>query len=296
MHTTRSSSVARASARLGTATAYLLLARAAVAHPGLDERIAQVTADITAQPAALEPRLERAELYRQHGQFNEALADLAVAEAQPKSSNAVMLARAEVFYTAGETTNALANVQQFIACQTNDRRAFLLRARCRFKLQQVEAAVADYAQALAKTPRPEPDLLLEMARAQAALGRFSDAVKGLDDGMARLGEVPTLELAAIEYERAQAAFDAALTRVDKLTRRYPVPEPWLVLRGEILEQAGRPTDARAAFDQALAGIHAYPPARRSLDLTQQLETRGRAGLTRVEHKLSAAAQSTVSAH
>jgi hypothetical protein len=68
--------------------------------------------------------------------------------------------------------------------------------------------------------------------------------------------------------------------VDRLVARYPVKEPWLTLRAEILEQAGRITEAAAAFDAVLAGIAAYPATRRQLDLTRQLEARATAGRER----------------
>ena len=259
-------------------------------HPGLDEGIAQATAEILARPEATAPRLQRADLYRQHGQFEAALADLTAAEKRDSQLNVVMLARAEVFNDAGELTNALAAVDRFIGVGTNNSRAFILRARCEFKLQCVEGAIADYTRAVEKTPKPEPDIFLERARAQAALGRLAEAVKGLDEGMARLGAVPSLELAAIEYERQQGSFVAALGRVDKIIARHPVKEPWLVLRGEILAQAGRLAEGRDAFQQALAGIDNYPASRRNLDLTAQLQARAREGLARVERRLRLAGQ------
>ena len=104
--------------------------------------------------------------------------------------------------------------------------------------------------------------------------------------MTRIGEVPALQLVAIEYERQRADFAAALARVGKISAQQPVKEPWLVLRGEILTQAGQLTESKAAFQQALDGIGKYSAARRGLDQTTQLQTRAHEGLARVETRLA----------
>jgi Flp pilus assembly protein TadD len=187
-----------------------------------------------------------------------------------------------VFSDAGQTTNALASIQQFLDKEPSHPEALGIRARCRLKLGQVEAALADFTLAIAKSKTPEPDLFLERARAQAAAGQFANAVSGLDEGMGRIGAVVPLQLAAIEYDRQRADFTAALARLDKLLANQPVQEPWRVLRGEILAQSGQFNEARAAFKQALDGIEKYPPVRRNLEMTRQLETRIRDNLARIE--------------
>jgi len=148
--------------------------------------------------------------------------------------------------------------------------------------------------ALKQIPKPSPDLFLERARTQAALGRLGEAVAGLDEGLARLGDLASLQLAALEYERQQAKFNVALARADKLIARSAVKETWRALRGEVLEQAGRLTEAREVFEQALAGIAEYPPARRGREMTLQLEQRLRAGLSRIERRIALASNQTQS--
>lgn len=258
------------------------------AHGDLSERIAELSVQIIDQPTNATLLLQRADLFRQHQQFDAALADLTMAAQFKTDERAVLLAQAHVFSDAGETTNALAIAERFLSLEPDYSGALVLRARCRLKLDQAQGAIEDFTRAIAAAKAPEPDLFLERARAQAAVGQFSKAANGLDDGMARLGETPALQLAAIEYDRQRAAFTEALARVDKINARQPVKEPWLVLRGEILAQAGRLAEAKAAFEQALAGIASYPPTRRSLDLTKQLQARAREGLARVETRLAQA--------
>lgn len=260
--------------------------RLAQAHGDLDGRLTQSSALIAAQPDDANLRLKRADLRRQHQEFDAALADLDVAERLGAERRMILLARTRVFSDAGRTTNALQTADELLAVEGNSPEGFVLRARCRFKLNQIKGAVEDYDAALARIASPEPDLFLERARAQAALGQLANAVKGLDEGMVRLGEIAALQLAAIEYSRQGADFDAALARVEKLTAQAPVKEPWLVLRGEVLAQAGRLTEAKAAFQRALSGMESYPTAKRGLEQTIQLQARAREGLVRVEARLA----------
>lgn len=255
------------------------------AHGDLHERILKLTAQIAAQPAEATLLLQRADLRRQHGEFPGALADLDAAAKLKTDRCIILLAQTRVFSDAGQITNALRAADEFLALESNSAEAFTLRARARFKANQVQGAISDFTSALGLSSTPEPDVYLERARVQAALGQLAQAASGLDEGVARLGEVPALQLAAIEYDRQRADFAAAIARVDKLVARHPVKEPWLVLRGEILAQAGRLPDAKAAFQQALSGIENYPTAKRGLEQTIQLQARTREGLARVEARL-----------
>jgi tetratricopeptide (TPR) repeat protein len=275
--------------RLASAVAgllLLLLPPAAGAHPGIEIQLARLAALIEQEPTNVDYLLQRAELYRLHEDYDRALTDLAAAAKQKPDSPGLALARARVCSDLGRTQEALESIETVLTAERNHPEALLLRARCLSRLNRAGEAVVDYNAALRQIPKPAPDLFLERARTQAALGRFDDAVSGLDEGLTRLGDLVTLQLAGIEYERAQAKFDAALVRVDKVIAGSPVKETWLVLRGEVLEQAGRLTEARKVFQQTLARIAAYPPARHGRGMTLQLEQRARTGLARTEHRLA----------
>ena len=97
---------------LGLAAVALLLAKPtfAWAHPGLDERIAQVTAQLAANPQDVDLLLTRAELRRLHGQFDAALSDLHAAALVNPDASMILLSQARIFSDAGQPTNALALV------------------------------------------------------------------------------------------------------------------------------------------------------------------------------------------
>jgi predicted negative regulator of RcsB-dependent stress response len=103
--------------------------------------------------------------------------------------------------------------------------------------------------------------------------QFPAALKGLDDGIKRLGPLVTLQLFAIDAELKQSNFDGALARVDQVAARSPRKETWLARRGEILRQAGRPAEAKRAYSDALAALKTLPPTRRNVPAMQELARR-----------------------
>lgn len=249
------------------------------AHPELSEQIDRLSTEMRRLGPSPERLRERAELHRRHGEFAAALADLDAA-AQLGAADAVRLDRARVLCDAGRLVEALLEIERILAATNPPPEAWVLRARCRAANDEMAEAIADYTTAIERLPHPGPDLYLARARLQASRGNFAEAMRGLDEGLGTNDMASPLLLTAVEYDRQKGAFDAALRRVDRLVARYPVKEPWLTLRGEILEQAGRITEAAATFDAVLSGIAAYPAIRRQLELTRQLEARAAAGRKR----------------
>jgi Flp pilus assembly protein TadD len=66
-------------------------------------------------------------------------------------------------------------------------------------------------------------------------------------------------------------WDGALRRVERLARVSPRQESWLVRRGDILSEAGRNAEARAAYAQALEAIESLPERYRTAPATKKLE-------------------------
>lgn len=251
-------------------------------HPDLIEQIVSTTRELEQHGDSAELYLTRADLFRRHGQFDAALTDLSTAERCQTNTVRLRLERARVLSDAGQATNALAEIEPFLQTTPNHAEALLLRARSHARLGQPAAAVADFDSAINNAVAPGPDMFLERARQQAVQGKFAAAVRGLDQAITNFATFPPLQLAAIDYDRQQGAFDDALARAETFLARYPVKEPWLTLKAEIQEQAGRTSAAAQTFQQVLDGLGAYPPVRRTLDLTQQLESRARAGLARTQ--------------
>jgi predicted negative regulator of RcsB-dependent stress response len=103
-------------------------------------------------------------------------------------------------------------------------------------------------------------------------------LRGLDEGINRLGPVVTLQLAAIDLEVGRKNYEAALTRLNQIAAQSERKEAWLVRRGDILKLAGRDDEARAAFNAALLAIESLPPAHRQSRSVTALELRARLAL------------------
>ncbi len=250
------------------------------AHPDLIEQIAQITSQLGKQPHTGNLYLQRANLFRRHSEYDAALLDIANAERWETNATVILLARARVYCDAGRSEAALSTVEEVLRLPPGEPEGLLIRARSRARLGQIESAVKDYDAAIARSIAPGPDVYLERARLLARLERWAEAAQGLDAVISNSPAASPLQLAAIEYDRQRGAFEAALARVDRLIAAYPVREPWLTLRAEVLEQAARREEAHATYETVLASIEHYPAARRTLDLTKQLEARARQGWER----------------
>ena len=241
------------------------LAVPASAHEGLHEQIEAVSRQIARDPNNAALRLKRGELYRLHRDWARALADYDRAAGLAPALAEVEFARGRMLFEAGRYREARAALDRFLVREPGDVSALLVRARTRVALGDVLGAAGDYSETLERMAPPEPDVYVERARALAGLGgaHAETALAGLDEGIARLGPLVTLELCAVDIELGCGRYDAALVRLDRIASGSARKETWLARRGEILERAGRPTEARAAYAEALDAIRSLPAYRRT---------------------------------
>lgn len=254
------------------------------AHEELDLQIARVTKDIEARPDRAELHLKRGELHRLHEDWAAAKADFDRAEKLDPGLAAVDLARGRMWLGIGDPKEARKCLDRVLAREPGRPDALVERARALVRLGQRAAAVEDYTRAVS-TPAPsDPEIFLERSQAQSADGRVEEALRGLDEGIRRLGPLVTLQLAAIDLELGAKRTDAALARLDSIAAKSERKDPWLARRGEILREAGRRDEAREAFRGALKAVESLPPFRRQAKATLDLEKRVRAALEAVDEK------------
>jgi tetratricopeptide (TPR) repeat protein len=257
----------------------------AFAHDGLAERIAALSAQIAQSPSSPSLLVKRAELYRENRQWTETLIDLDRAERIDPTIAIVDLVRAHVHLERKNWQAAADAATRFISRQPDHADARVVRARAYAQLGRRQAAAADFTSALAV--RPQPDLYIERAKVLEGPGRgpLEQALRSLDEGLARLGPIVTLELEAIDLELRLVRYDAALARLDGITARAPRKDTWLARRGAILERADRPEEARAAYRAALDSLTSQSEriqqTRASVTLAEEL----RADITRLDRKL-----------
>ena len=264
------------------ALAWGFAAAKAGAHGDVHVRVVALSEQIAQSPnsptnAAL--FYQRADLYRVDGDWTNALADLDRVVQLDRKVGRVDYLRGMVHYEAGQPQDALAPLDRYLASQPKDHEAFTLRGRVLAKLNRPAAAIEDYNTAIALIGAANPELYTERAAAWRTLGRHEEAVRGLDEGIRKLGPLVTLELPAVDAELALKHYDAALARIDAVMARLQRKETWLERRAEILRQAGREEEAKKNYRDALEAIERLPPGHRVTRMTVELEARLRKALT-----------------
>jgi Tfp pilus assembly protein PilF len=244
------------------------------AHLPLDEKEALVEKALEERGEDPQLHLRRAVLHRQRRQWDAAAASYLRAAALGADQNQVEVALAQVFLDAGLPLTAEMQIERVVARAPTDATALITRARVRRTLGQRDGAADDFERAVALLQHPDPDVVRDAMDAQVAAGRPEAALAVADAAMKRIGPVVSIQLPAIEVELARGRSEAALGRLDVLLAQAPRHEVWLAQRGDILENMGRPDEARSAYAQALALIRERPAGRRSekiAELERRLE-------------------------
>jgi tetratricopeptide (TPR) repeat protein len=245
--------------------------------PQADEReeIVTLTEQLRKEPNNPALYLRRGDLHRTIQNWDAAHADYDQARTLDAKIEEMDFLKGRVFLEANWPLSAKTSLDRFLAKHSNHLEARIARARGLSKLGHHRAAAQDYTRALELTAQPQPELYIERAQTLAAGGPnyVNEALQGIDDGIKKLGPVVTLQLAALEIEVGQKRYDAALARVEGLIASAQRKETWLARKGEILRDAGRPAEARVAFQAALKAIDTLPPARRNVPATTELEKR-----------------------
>lgn len=263
--------------------ALVLLPALLFAHAGIDERIADVTREIAAEPVRAGLYIKRGELHRLHRDWPAALADFERAARLDPSLDRILLSRGRLRFESGDFKLAGADLDRYIEKHQDDHEARLVRARLFGKLRAWRAAVQEYDALIALLPHPAPEYYLERAEAEAAQGgaHAATALAGLDRGIADLGPILTLQEPAIELELQLKHWDRALARLEALAR-WLAPERLWRRRGEILARAGRGALAEESFRKSLEVLAAMPARRRNAAAMKQFERELHAALKRCE--------------
>lgn len=252
-------------------------------HADLLLQIEDLTGQIQRNPTNAELYLRRGELRRAHLEWEEAASDYDKAQSLDPEFDAVILARGRLFLDSGWTLSAKACLDLYLSRVPNNAAALTTRAQILTRLQLRVAAAQDYTRAIALSPEPGPELFIDRAQVLNGEGPayVAEALKGLDEGVRRLGPLVTLELFAIDLELRQKNFDGAIGRLEKVAEKSPRKETWLMRRGEILRQAGRTSEAKQSFQAALAALDTLPPTRRNVPAMLELQRRIRTELEKL---------------
>lgn len=247
----------------------LLQAVSVFGHEGLHELIDAQKKKVEKAPSDPALCFELASLYSSHGELALALKNLDRVDALAPGKFQTDLLRSEAFLVVGDFAKAKGALDRQIASHPENPKGWLLRARAERHFGQDKTSLADFREALKRTPSPEPDLIQEVADALATRGFQDEAAQVLAAGIEKLGRIPSLVLRALDLEIAKKNFDGALRLVAEMQKDAPRPEPWMARRANLLGQAGRIDEARAAWKALSDHLASLPaPERTSHAMTQ----------------------------
>jgi len=262
-----------------------LPASAGMAHAGLHESITGVSAQIERAPMDAGLYLQRGELYRQHQDWDAALADYETALRLAPGLSEAEFGRARMFFEAGWKRSAETLLSEFVRKHPEHARAHQKLAQLYARQNDHRREAEEYALAAQYSATVTPELYLAQARALAASGNehLKAAIQVLDAGMERLGGcIPTLQNEAADMEIRLGRYDAALERLHKVQQQSTRKEHWLARRGAILVMAGHRAEARQVYRQALQAAGRVAPARRQTPMAGELEREIRTALARLD--------------
>ena len=174
----------------------------ASAHGDLHAQIVEVTAALAVElrkPVDGHERanlyLARGELYRQHRKWKKAAADYDAAKRYEPDFDAVDLARGKMLLESGRLSQARRVLNAYLAAHVDHPEALLLSAEVLVKQGRPLAGVALFDRAIARHPQPEPDHFIARTEILERLGpqHRARAIAGLEEGMARLGRIVSLQ-------------------------------------------------------------------------------------------------------
>jgi predicted Zn-dependent protease len=246
------------------------------AHGVTSEQIKQLTAQIQRAPTNAELYVRRGELHRQLGNAKAALEDFDTAQKLAPERLEIDVYRARLHLDANVPELAQLVLDRYLKLRPHHTEAVLLRAQVNEKLGAHTLAIQDYTIVLSRLAQPKPELFVARAQLQIEAHQLEAALTGLDDGIAKLGALVTLQSFAVEIEVKRKRWDAALARLDTIAAQSPRQEHWLVQRAEILLQAGRYDEAQQSLTTALQLIAALPDHLRRAPAITALEAKARA--------------------
>src|SRR5262245_9466724 len=257
--------------------------RPASGHAAIEVQIEDLTRRIAKDPGNAGLYLNRGELHRVHENWKAAEADYRRAQQVDPGMAEVDFCLGRMLLEQGRPEAAKPELDRFLDRKPGDAEGLTMRARALARMGRREEAAADYRRAvasLAARNADDPNTFLELADLLSAgdQPRNEEALGVLDQGIAALGPIVTLELPAITIEVALRRYDAALARLDALASQSARKEPWILRRADILRQAGKRTEAASAYQEVLAIVAALPDDRRNLPSTAELVSDARAGL------------------
>jgi tetratricopeptide (TPR) repeat protein len=253
----------------------LVLSSVSWAHQQISSKLEQLNAEIAEHPSDADLYVQRGELYRLDREWALAEVDFLKALELTPDDPDLQFHLGRLWYEAGRPGQARTALDRYLLARPDHVDGLVMRGLVLGALGERLAAAADYDMVIAQLKPPEPEHYLQRARWLAAEGdaHTDRALRGIDEGLDRLGPIVALIAFAIDVETRHGRYDAALARFASLPGVLAEHPEWVARRGDVLSAAGRDREASAAYAQALASIEGMPAKRRSAKAIVALEAR-----------------------
>jgi tetratricopeptide (TPR) repeat protein len=232
-----------------------------MAHPGIHVALEQADEAIRQAPREASAYLTRGELYREHGEFDRARKDLFRALELDGSLDFCRLSLGKLFLKDRQPEKAAEQLSLYLQKHPGDDAAWALKGQAALARSDFQSALQDYNRAIRTAARPDPRYFLD--RAEVHLAQSPDdlerALKGLEEGIKRVGSLVVLEKRALELEQQHGRHEAILKRLNRLCRKAPLF--WLEKKADYLESKGFRQEALAVWREAERQLHRLPAHR-----------------------------------
>lgn len=247
-------------------TALALAGAVLHAHPDPRESLEEIEQKLQKHPEDASLHIARATILRGVREYAGAAQALDAAEQLSPGSPDVALGRAMLVRERGDLGKARSLTDALVKAHPRYADGWEFLASLQAKAGDRDGAINSLQKQLAFSDHFHADGFTTCASLLEQRGKPGDkeeAIRVLNQGIAKLGSLTGLHLMAAEIEVSIGRYDAALKHFDILTARFrPRPE-WAVKRAEILIRAGRKKEAAAAYDSAVAILDALPSERRA---------------------------------
>lgn len=240
------------------------------AHEDDSVEIQRLSQEIVVHPEDAALFLERGEMYRFSRHWHMALADYGHAAKLDPGLSLVDLAWGMMWNDAGDGESALPKLDRFLEREPRNAKGHAERARAARMLKRWPAALADYALAVSYATEPGPDAFIDWADCLLESGDRTQALAVLDQGLARLGPVVSLQLRALAMEEQGGLSAAALKRIDAMLAGPGRKDSLLLRKARILMAASRPKEARQTAELALREFEALPETAQGTPAAKEL--------------------------
>ena len=254
----------RSIAKLGL-LCWLSVTSTAFGHGDTHEQIEVLNALLKQNPDHVASLLERANIYRRHRDFDEALEDLNRVRLLSPTSNTVFYLTGLTLLEQGKFNEAETALQIYIGRSPSSPRGHLALAKVFTQQKRHLNAAQEYELAIENQSTPTPDHYLARAHAYKEAGRpyLSQALEGLEEGIALMGPLLTFQRLAIDIEIVQGNHQSAIDRVDTILQDVDRKETWLVRKAKVLSSIGRKEEAKQQFLLAERSIELLPKRMRT---------------------------------